>query len=164
MIFGTQHKIDSIGDINIMHGTHRLEKVNKYKYLGLVLDPKLTFHEHVAYIKSKTYAKIKLLGRLQNIIVHDTALTIYKTLILPNFDYCDYLMVNISKQDAESLQKLQNCAFRSILHVNCLISTAWTHTTLCMDTLHESDFLAHPSGNKSYLKQELPLTFLNLKI
>ena len=103
MIFGTQHQIDSIGDINIIHGSHWLEKVNKYKYLGLVLDPKLTFHEHVAYVKLKTYAKVKLLSRLQNIIDHDMALTIYKTLILPNFDHCNFLMVNITQQDAESL-------------------------------------------------------------
>ena len=60
MIFGTQHQIDSIGEINIYHENYRLEKVNKYKYLEMILDPRLTFGEHVSYVKSKTYAKIEL--------------------------------------------------------------------------------------------------------
>ena len=64
MIFGTQHQIESIGDIEISHENHMLGKVRRYKYLGMVLDPKQTFGEHVLYVKSKTYARIKLLGTL----------------------------------------------------------------------------------------------------
>ena len=136
MIFGIQHQIQNIGDIDIIASGVKLEKVSKFKYLGIVLDPTLTFSEHVKNMKGKCHSKIKLLGRIRNIIDQQTALTIYETLILPVFDYCDYLLLNISNHDSEQLQKLQNCAFRTILRVERLTPTQWTHSTLQMDTLH----------------------------
>ena len=60
----------------------------------------------------------------------------YKVLILPIYDYCDYIHWIISDQDAEILQKLQNCAFRNILQVKKPTPTQTTHETLNMDTLH----------------------------
>lgn len=86
-------------------------------------------------LESKTYAKIKLLGRVCHILGQDPALTLYKTLILPIYDYCDYVYYSVNQTDKEFLQKLQNCAFRTILRVEWLTSTAYTHETLCMDTL-----------------------------
>ncbi len=66
-----------------------------------------------------------------------TAMTIYKTIILLVFDYCHFQLVNNNNYDAELLQKLLNCAFRTILHVECLTPTHLTHNTLQMDTLIE---------------------------
>ena len=63
---------------------------------------------HVKYLKSKLYAKIKLLGRVRTLLNRSTAMTIYKTLILPVLDYCDHVYFGISSQDREALQKLQN--------------------------------------------------------
>ena len=47
----------------------------------------------------------------------------YKTLILLIYDDCDFIYWEISNQDAEILQKLQNCAFQSILQVDKLTPT-----------------------------------------
>ena len=55
----------------------------------------------------------------------------------PRFNFCDFLLVKITEQDAECLQKLQNCALRTILRVDRLTPTAYTHETLNMCTLHE---------------------------
>ena len=81
------------------------------------------------------YPKTKLPGRIRNIIDHEISPIIYKTLILQNFDYCQFLMVNISQQDAVSIQKLQNCAFWNLLGVARL--TTRTYDTLNMDALHD---------------------------
>ena len=97
-----------------------------------------SFTEHVKYLRLKTYAKIILLGRLHHILDQGTALTLYKTLILPIYDYCDYeIYYSISSNDMEVLQNLQNCAFRTILRVERLTSTAYTHEILHMHTLAE---------------------------
>ncbi len=69
-------------------------------------------------------------------------LTIYKIIILPVFDYCDFLIFRISQQDSESLQKLQNCTFRTILRVEKLTPTTWTHETLDMSTLQQKSHYA----------------------
>ena len=118
MVFGTKLQTASCRDITISHDAVTLDMVDNYKYLGTVLDPQLSPSSHVQYLKSKTYSKIKLLGTLRNITDMDTWLTMYKTLVLPIYDYCDFLLLNISNQDAQALQKLQNCAFRNILRVD----------------------------------------------
>ena len=109
--------------------------MDSFKYLGIKLDSGLTFNEHVKYIKGKIYAKIKLLGRVRWLLDRATALTVYKTLILPVIDYCDFIYNGTSGQNHETLQKMQNCAFRSILNVDKRAHTKDTHTSLNMDML-----------------------------
>ncbi len=45
----------------------------------------------------------------------DTTLMLYKTLVLPLFDYGDIIYMNTSDEQLERIQKLQNMACRVIL-------------------------------------------------
>ena len=81
----------SCSNIAVYHRDHLLEHCTVYKYLGIMLDPRLTFQDHMEYMKSKTFGKIKLLDRVRNIIDRETALLLYKCLILSIYDYCDYI-------------------------------------------------------------------------
>ena len=60
MIFGTRPKCQKFSSIelNLPGGTIKPSEV--VKYLGLKLDPQLTYSSHVEYIRSKTIGKIKL--------------------------------------------------------------------------------------------------------
>ncbi len=62
---------------------------------------------------------------------------LYQTLILPVLDYCDHVYYGISANDREVLQKLQNCAFRSILNVDMYMHTSDMHNTLNMNLLED---------------------------
>ena len=123
MLFGTQHQLYNFENVNVIHRGIELEKCNKYKYLGIVLDSRLTFEEHANFIKSKTIGKIRLLGRIRHVIDRETAMLLYKTLILPIYDYCDYIYYPLSIASADSLQKLQNIAFRTIVRAEPRLST-----------------------------------------
>ena len=135
MLFGTTHQLGNIGNLKIEYGNTSIVRVTSFKYLGVVLDSRLTFSDHVCHLKSKTYSKIKLPRRVRNILNQGTALTMYKTLILPIFDYCDFIYDRISLYDQETLQKLQNCAFKTILRVDRLTSANFIHEALNLDTL-----------------------------
>ena len=50
--------------MNVSYESTRLEHVDSFEYLGVMLDPGLTFDDHVKYLKSKLYVRIKLLGRV----------------------------------------------------------------------------------------------------
>ena len=139
-----------------------MERVDKFKYLGIVLDSGLNFEVHVKYLKSKLYAKIKLLGRVRGLLDRNTALTIYKTLILPVLDYCDHIYYGISANDKEVLQRLQNCAFRSILKVDTYTHTSDTHNILNMDRLDDRCKKHVSVQMYKYLKCEGPSTCRNM--
>ena len=61
---------------------------------------------------------IGFLGRLRHVINESSLNTIYKTVILPHFDYGDVVWQSASKSSLFSLQKLQNRAGRIIMKVN----------------------------------------------
>ena len=115
MFFGTKPQLTRMENVNVKLENVAIARVTKFKYLGLVLDCSLTFSQHVEYIKSKTFAKIRLLGKLSYILDRNTLLLLYKTLILPIFDYGDIVYAGINKQDSDTLQKPQNVACRAIL-------------------------------------------------
>ena len=115
MVFGNRHPQGRISNVHVQYENTVLEQVQSFKYLGIVLDSTLSFNEHIHYLKGKLYTKIILLGRVRGLLDIYTSLMVYKTLILPVIDYCAYIYLGTMAQNRETLQKLQNCAFRSIL-------------------------------------------------
>ena len=135
MFFGTQNQLAACSDITVYHFNHSLEHCSVYKYLGIMFDARLTFQDHVEYMKSKTYSKIKLLGRVRNIIYRDTALLLYKCLILPIYNYCNYIYFPLGANCTDVLQKFQNIALRSIIRAEHRTSTDILQNTLQMPRL-----------------------------
>ena len=129
MLFGTKQQIVNFETVNVVHRGIEFERCIKYKYLGIVLDSRLTFEEHANYIKSKTIGQIRLLRRIRHIIDRDTAMLLYKTLIVPIYDYCDHIYFPLSVNSADSLQKLQNIALRTIVRAEPCTSTNSLHTS-----------------------------------
>ncbi len=124
---------------NVTHslsiGNERVERVYTYKYLGVKLDQTLNFAAHIEYIRSKTIGKIRLLGKIALILNQNTSLYLYRSLVLPIFDYADYVWDCLTQQDTLTLQKLQNMALKNILNVPRLTPTDHIHTTLKQDRL-----------------------------
>ena len=61
------------------------------KHLGLTLDIKLNFSEHIKSITKKISKTMGLLRKFQQILPRSTLLTIYKTFIRSRLDYADII-------------------------------------------------------------------------
>ena len=61
------------------------------KYLGLTLDIKLNFSEHIKSITKKISKTMGLLRKFQQILPRSSLLTIYKTFIRSRLDYADII-------------------------------------------------------------------------
>ena len=66
-------------------------QVQLQKHLGLLLDPKLSFDEHIQFILIKARKIIRLIRKLQPIIPRVALLTIYKSFLRPHLDYGDVI-------------------------------------------------------------------------
>ena len=62
-----------------------------HKHLGMILDTKLEFQEHLKDKVSKKSKTIGLLRKLQKILTRPPLLTIYKSFIRPHLDYGDII-------------------------------------------------------------------------
>ena len=67
------------------------QQVHFRKHLGLFLDPKLSFDEHIPCILIKTRKIVGLIRKLQPVIPRAALLTIYKSFLRPHLDYGDVI-------------------------------------------------------------------------
>ena len=61
------------------------------KHLGVTLDDKFTFDEHVNNVLNRVNQTIDLLRKLQNLLPVSTLITIYKAFGRPHLDCGDFL-------------------------------------------------------------------------
>ena len=62
IFFGTKSKMSVITIYSLPFQDSSIETVDQFKYLGLMLDSKLTFSKHVEYICKKVYPKLRTMG------------------------------------------------------------------------------------------------------
>ena len=137
MFFGTATLLDRMSHISLSLGDTQISKVDVYKYLGITLDSRLSFKDHVNYMKKKTFAKIHLLGKLSYILDRQTLLQLYKTLILPLFDYGDIVYHGLSSRDSDTLHRLRNEACRAILRVDPRTHITEMHDDLSLPKVYQ---------------------------
>ena len=87
-----------------------IKRSESFKYLGMVLDRTLSFNEHIEYIKKKVSKTVGMLSRVRHLLTTDAANRLYKTMILPVFDYSDVTRHNSGKSNCDILVGLQSCA------------------------------------------------------
>ena len=61
------------------------------EHLGIILDFKLTFEEHLSNVLAKASKATGLLPKLRNIVPRTTLITIHEAFIRPHLDYVDVL-------------------------------------------------------------------------
>ena len=91
-------------------------KTTHHKHLGLILDEKLNFKEHLKEKMSKTYKGIAVLRKLQNIIPRNSLLTICKSFIRPHIDYGD--IIYHQPNNVSLCQKIESIQYQAALAMN----------------------------------------------
>ena len=68
-----------------------VSQTNSQKHLGVTLDLKLTFEEHLLNVFKTVNRTIGLIRKLQNVLPRITLVTIYKAFVRPHLDYGNIL-------------------------------------------------------------------------
>ena len=104
----------SLGDVDIAF-------VQKIDVLGVCIDGKLNFNEHVRRICSKASAQISALQRLTGLVDYPSRKAIYTSFIASNFNYCPLVWFFTSRDSINKIDKIQERALRFVLkdHVSC---------------------------------------------
>ena len=126
MVIGSRQKLlaESHNEINIKLEDQVISNVDHAKSLGLIIDNRLSWSNHVNELCKKVTSAIGALRRIRPLISQSTAVLVYNSLIQPHFDYCSLVWDGLSDQLSDKLQKLQNRAARVILKANCGTSSS----------------------------------------
>ena len=103
--------------LNIKLHKSPLNQVQHFKYLGLICDENWNWNNHIENMSQQIGKMIGFLGRLRRSLSETVLNLIYRSLILPLFDYGDIIYSSTFMKYTDKLQKLQNRAGRIILKV-----------------------------------------------
>ena len=88
MLIGTHQRLASVNDFSIQANGHSLKWVDKFKYLGVILDQNLSWKDHVEYIGKKISSRLGMLRRARKVLPRHACIILYNAMVLPLFDYC----------------------------------------------------------------------------
>ena len=88
--------------------------VNKIKYLGMWIDEKISWNEHINYVSTTISANIGLLYRSKYFLDQYTRMLLYNSLILPHLNYCAIVWAHTFPTYMEKIEILQKRAVRTI--------------------------------------------------
>ena len=102
-------------DLKVFINNDLIDNVNKFKYLGVWLDPALNWNEQINKVSKTVSKRNGLLRRLRNVLPQKILILLYNALTLPHMDYCDTVWGNAGKTQLKILDRLQNTAGKIIL-------------------------------------------------
>lgn len=137
MVFGSSHIVGKFSNISVNYGDNVLEHVNEFKYLGVTLDPHLSWTSHINTINSKVSKKIGIIRRVKCLLPQRILVMLSNALVLPHFDYCSSVWTNSSKTNLSSLQIQHNKLARIILSADNLTPIDDMLNELCWSRLHK---------------------------
>ena len=110
MLVGTHQRTAEADDLVIEISNTRLERVNKSKYFGVLLDSTLSWKDHIEYIGNKISSRLGVLRRVRKVLPKSTCQILYNTIILPLFDYCSPVWDSCGAGSKAYLDKLNRRA------------------------------------------------------
>ena len=122
MILGTQNATCKYADnVKIALDGMILDRVNKTKFLGLVIDENLTWKYQIDAISKTISRNIGVLNKLKYFVPDQILYTLYCTLVMPYVNYGILLWGNAANVYLEKIFKLQKWALRTISnsHYRC---------------------------------------------
>ena len=82
--------------------------------LGIAVDCKLNFNEHICNVCRKASQRIGVIMRLRNLIPTEAKLQLYKSAILPHLTYCHLVWHFCRASDTRKLERVQERGMRAI--------------------------------------------------
>lgn len=101
-------------NIVIKLGSCKIERVSSIKFLGIFLDEKILWKNHINYINNKISKSIGILYKIKDKLTTDALLILYYSLIYPYLNYCNLTWGSAMKTYTNSLFIQQKRAVRII--------------------------------------------------
>ncbi len=114
----TNRKLELTKNDHIMFNHEKINFVESTKLLGVVIDQRLKFNEHIKNVCKKVNSTI-LLVNSNHLFPTKFRTTLFKLFIIPNYDYCGSLFMKLhNKKDIEKIDKNFKKSIRRLLKIN----------------------------------------------
>ena len=138
MLIGGPRKLNTLEEFTLIIKEKELDRVNSFKYLGVIINENLSWTDHVDYIKTKVSQRLGVLQRIKHLLPRNTRELFVKAMVLPILDYADVTWGDKSNTTLmNKIQLLQNKAAKLILDMPKHSSATEALDLLGWDTLEK---------------------------
>ena len=105
-------------DYPIIMNNSSLSNIKNLKYLGVILDSKMSWIQHIAYVKNKVAKGIGIMFKARSYLDRRSLINLYNAYIYPYLIYCVESWGNVPKCRLDQLYILQKIIVRLITFSN----------------------------------------------
>ena len=106
-------KIKTLGTDVIMQNTS-IQCVKSTKFLGVIIDNKLRWNDHITYVKNKISKSLGILYKIRRYLDNTTLTNMYYSFVFPYLIYCVEIWGSSHKSYLDPLVKIQKKCIRTI--------------------------------------------------
>lgn len=136
-------------------GTHKIDWVNEYVYLGVTLQPSLCFSKHIKRVKTKAVTAIALLSRNLSRVSLDVAKRVFESKVKPVITYSMHIFASCLKPaELVQIDIVKNSYMKRALCLPASTNNEFVHRLfssprLC-EELDAKGFNFQPSASAKY--------------
>ena len=159
MLFGTKNMLKHGTKMDIHLAGVQIQYVKHFNYLGMRLEDTLTFELHATETIRRVSHKLYLLSRIRKYVTVGQSIAIYKSKVVPYFDYGDIFLMGTNQKTIDKMQKLQNRALRICLALDGRSNVDNLHNTCNINKLkdrreaHLLNFVYRRAQNIEYVQE-----------
>ncbi len=131
MLLGSPHQLWNGASIDLSVDGVALELQSKLKNLGIIFDATLSFEPFVQNTVKTSFFHLRNIARIRPMLPFSVAEKLINSFVFSQIDYCNALLIGVSKSSLNKLQYLQNSAARILTGAR-----AGDHITPVLETLH----------------------------
>ena len=131
MVFGSRQMIAKVSDFRLRLMGKELIPVKSAKDLGVILDPSLSFDDHIVKTVSSCMSSLAQINCVKHVLIKDLLILVIRSLVFSKLYYCSSVWSNTTKNNIQRLQAVQNFAIRIITN-----RRKFDHITPLMNELH----------------------------
>ena len=155
MLFANKRKLNLVRNFDLFINETKINRAEKFKYLGVYFDSTLSWKEHITSIASKLKSKLNRIGSALPYLTDDTKNLLLNSLILPHIDYCSEAWSSASNTYLKKLASILKRSVQMLCRVNkehCNLNTRLEKNMLKMM------FKIVNKTSPVYLQERLKLT------
>ena len=118
MLFGVRNTADNTPNIHIADTL--LERKREARFLGVIMDDKLTWSKHIAAVRSKMMRYVGIMYKIKRRLSIQIRLQIYQSFVQSHLNFCSIVWGFAAKNHIESLFSRQKQGIRAVMPGNII--------------------------------------------
>ena len=101
-------------DIRLIIGDETISPSNSTRNLGVLFDRFMNMEDHIKQICRSSYAQLHGIRKIKPLLTPEALCMVVHAFITSRIDYCNSLLIGVSQQQIQRLQRIQNMAARLV--------------------------------------------------